>query len=205
MNTFKMIFYNLMGHTYIPKNIKNINEKKLLHISDTPIIFFRELRRLIANLSPDIIVHTGDLVDDIKLGIYNRFLSKYEYHVKSLINILESSSASSIYICVGNHDNVHIIKKYSKRSIIIDDIKKVYIFGDTASISHYPFKIIKNPSTYNFFGHDKSIGNDIVKDKIYLNGINSINILTEKTKRIFYLSYPYGIDDSRLMKRKIGL
>ncbi len=205
MNKFKMIHYNILRYVYIPESIKNIDEKKLLHISDTPICFFYSLKRLISELSPNVIIHTGDLVDDIKLGIYNNLLPKYEYHVKNIISILESSSASHIYICVGNHDNINSIRKYSKKSIIIEKLQTVELFDTDASLSHYPYEIIKNPSDFNFFGHDISLGSDIVKDKAYLNGISSINILTEKTKKIFYLPYPHGVDDSRLMKRKIGL
>lgn len=205
MKRFKMIYYNLLGHVYIPDNIKNTDEKKLLHISDTPINFFYALKHLIIELSPAIIIHTGDLVDNIKLGIYKGFAPKYDYHVKSIINILESSSAEYIYICVGNHDNSDIIKKYSKKSIIIDNTKIIDVFDTHATLSHYPYEIIKNPSNYNFFGHDISLGNDIINGKAYLNGVSSINILTEKTKKLFYLPYPYGVNDSRLMKGKIGL
>lgn len=205
MKRFKMIYYNLLGQVYIPDNIKNNDEKKLLHISDTPINFFYALKHLITELSPEIIIHTGDLVDNIKLGIYKGFAPKYDYHVKSIINILESSSASYIYICVGNHDDSDIIKKYCKRSTIIDNTKIIDIFDTNATLSHYPYEIIKSPSNYNFFGHDISLGSDIIKGKAYLNGVSSINILTEKTKKLFYLPYPYGVDDSRLMKGKIGL
>lgn len=205
MIRFKMIYYNLIGQVYIPDNIKNNDEKKLLHISDTPINFFYALKRLITELSPEIIIHTGDLVDNIKLGIYKGFASKYDYHVQSIINILESSSAAYIYICVGNHDDYSIIKKYCKRSIVIDNTKIVSIFDTHATLSHYPYEIIKNPSDYNFFGHDISLGNDIIKGKAYLNGVSSINILTEKTKKLYYLPYPSAVDDSRLMKGKIGL
>lgn len=205
MNKFLIIYYNLLGGVYIPNNLKNTNEKKLLHISDTPTCFFFTLKRIIKKISPEIIIHTGDLVDDIKLEIYKNSLTKYEYHAKKIINILESSNAKHIYICIGNHDNIDIIKKYSKRSIIIERMGVIDLFNTTASISHFPYEIIKNPSAYNFFGHDITLGSDIVKNRIYLNGINSINIITKDTKKIYYLPYPTIVDDSRLMKRKIGL
>ena len=205
MNKFKVLLYNIIGLTYIPESIVSIQESKLLHISDTPVIFFHQLKRIIKKLSPQIIIHTGDLVDDIKIGIYKNFLPKYEYHVKSIINILESSSASTVYISIGNHDNKDVIKKYAKRSVIIDDILKTQIFGASASISHYPMKIAKDPSRYNFFGHDITIRNDIVKNRVYLNGISSLNIITKDTRRVFHIPYPNNIDDSRLLKRKIGL
>ena len=39
----------------------------ILHISDTPSTMFPYLRRAIRRLRPAWVVHTGDLVDDIKL------------------------------------------------------------------------------------------------------------------------------------------
>ncbi len=205
MNKFLMMYYNVIGSVYIPETLKKLDEEKLLHISDTPICFFSTLKYIIKKISPEIIIHTGDLVDDIKLEIYRNSLSKYDYHVRNIISIMEASKAKEIYISIGNHDNIDVINKYCKRSTIIDKMDKTVIFGDAASISHFPYEIIKNPSTYNFYGHDISLKSDIVKDKIYFNGIKNINIITKNTKRIFYLPYPSIVDDARLMKRKIGL
>lgn len=201
----KMLYYNMMGYVHVPDSIKSIKEKKLLHISDTPVIFNSGLIKLLKDLSPDIIIHTGDMVDNIKLEIYKYQLPKYELHLKSIMDILESSEAEDIYICAGNHDNIELMRKYSKRSIIIEESLNIEIFNVKAALSHFPYKIIQKPADYNFFGHDISLGNDIVNNKVYLNGITNINILTSETKRLFYLPYPYGIDEARLMKKKIGL
>ena len=201
----KMLYCNIMGYVYVPSIVKNIKEETLLHISDTPVLFYNVLRRLLKELSPSIIIHTGDLVDNIKLEIYKGQLSRYEYHLKSLMHILEASDAKDIYICTGNHDDQDLMRKYSKRSIIIEESLSIEIFNATATLSHFPYKIMESPADYNFFGHDISLGNDMINNKAYLNGIQSINILTNETKRLFYLSYPHGINDERLMKRKIGL
>lgn len=205
MNKLLMMYYNLIGGVYIPSTLKDNKEKKLLHISDTPICFFGTLISIIKKINPEIIIHTGDLVDDIKLEIYKNSLSRYDYHVKKIISILESSNAKKIYITIGNHDNIEVIKKYSTKSIIVERIKVIDIFDSKATISHFPYEIIKSPSNYNFFGHDITLKSDIVKDRVYLNGIKNINVLTKDTKKIYYLPYPSGVDDSRLMKRKIGL
>lgn len=205
MKKFLLIYYSLLGRIYIPKSLKNTEEEKLLHISDTPICFFYPLEHLLKKISPEVIIHTGDLVDDVKLEIYKNSLSKYEYHAKKIISILESSNAKKIYICIGNHDNINIVKKHCKRSIIIEKFEIINVFDTTATISHFPYEIIKNPSTYNFFGHDITLRSDIVKNRAYFNGIKSINIITKESKKIFYLTYPITVDESRLLKRKIGL
>lgn len=194
-----------MGYVFIPERIRNIKEKKLLHISDTPTIFFDALKKLLNDLSPHIIIHTGDMVDNIKLEKYSYLLPKYEQHLKSIIDIIENSSAEKIYVCAGNHDNVEIMRKHLTRSIIIEDCSKVEVFNKQATLSHYPMKVVENSSDYNFFGHDISLRNDMINNKVYLNGISTINILTSETNRLFYLPYPKAIDDARLMKGKIGL
>lgn len=204
-NKWKFLYYSIMGYVFIPERIKSIKEKKLLHISDTPVIFFDALKKLLNELSPHIIIHTGDMVDNIKLEKYKHLLPKYEQHLKSIVDILENSSAESIYICSGNHDNVEVIKKHAKRSSIIEKCSKIEVFDRPATVSHYPMKVIENPSDYNFFGHDISLGNDMINNKVYLNGISTINILTSETNRLFYLPYPKYVDDARLMKGKIGL
>lgn len=201
----KMIFSGVMGSVYVPDSIKDINEKKLLHISDTPTIFFGALKKLLSEVSPNIIIHTGDMVDNIKLGLCKEQLPRYDHNLKIIMNILESSGAEKIYICEGNHDNIDIMHKYAGRSTIIQGLSNIEIFNVKSALSHYPYKIIQDPADYNFFGHDISLGNGIIDDKIYLNGISTINILTENSKKLFHLKYPHSIDEARLMKRKIGL
>jgi len=201
----KILYYGIMSYIYVPERIKNIQEKKLLHISDTPTIFFDTLKKLLNDLSPHIIIHTGDMVDNIKLEIYKHLLPKYEQHLKNIVDILENSSAEKIYICAGNHDNIEVIRKYIKRSSIVEECSKIEIFDKQATLSHYPMKVVENPSDYNFFGHDISLKNDMINNKVYLNGVSTINILTSETNRLFHLPYPKFVDDARLMKGKIGL
>ncbi|NLM42919.1 MAG: hypothetical protein GX201_02695 [Clostridiales bacterium] len=201
----KYLYYRIMGYVYVPELIKNIDEKKLVHISDTPVIFFEAVKKLLKDLSPNVIIHTGDMVDNIKLSVNKHQLPRYENHLQRIIQILESSSAEDIYMCVGNHDNYELMHKFAKRSIIVKYSTCVNIFNTKATISHYPLEIIKNPSDYNFFGHDISLGNDMVNNRVYLNGVLSINILTSETKKLFHLPYPISTNDARLLKGKIGL
>jgi hypothetical protein len=50
----------------------------ILHISDTPSTMFPYLRRAIRRLRPAWVVHTGDLVDDIKHLVKLNSLGKME-------------------------------------------------------------------------------------------------------------------------------
>ena len=46
----------------------------LLHVSDTPSVFYPDLARLLAAVRPRFVVHTGDLADEVKIrsGVLDR-------------------------------------------------------------------------------------------------------------------------------------
>jgi len=203
MEKIKLNLCWIFGRVYIPNNISGNTEKKILHISDTPLIFFSALEKLIKNTKPDYIIHTGDLVDNIKLSISPTKITEYEKGVKTLI--LESSSAQDIYITLGNHDNKEIVQNLSRRCILIEKSRIITIDSLQLKISHYAQEILKEPVKYNLFGHDVLINTKIENGKIFLNGIQSINIITTTTKQIFTLPYPLGTNDSRLGKFKFGM
>jgi predicted MPP superfamily phosphohydrolase len=205
MDSLLALIYKVTGSVYIPKELQSQNEGLIIHISDTPVCFFSPLQTLLRKLKPDYIIHTGDLVDNLKLQFSKTLLPRYERNLKLLMNIMESSTAKDIYIVPGNHDRVAAIKSLSTRSIIKEASSNINIEGINIRISHYSQDILSDPQEVNLFGHDLSLcsGND--NSKIFLNGITSINLITIKDKQVFKLLYPFGTDDMRLKRGKIGL
>lgn len=195
----------LSGYVYIPEELMKSKGKKLLHISDTPATFYPQLKRLLQKLKPDYIAHTGDLADNIKLEIYPRSLDIYDDSVKHLIKIMENSCAEEIYIALGNHDDLDTVKKYCKRSHIIDTAKNLLIQEHSFNISHYQYNVVESPAEYNLFGHDLSLKTIIEAESVFLNGITSINVIELASGICHCLCYPYGTDDMRLGRRKSGL
>ena len=63
----KRFFKRALGRVHLPEELKQTDEIILLHISDTPESIYPYLFKLIDNLAPDLIIHTGDLVDNFKL------------------------------------------------------------------------------------------------------------------------------------------
>lgn len=116
MNNIKQFFYYMIGRVPADLHEKELKGKKLLHISDTPSSFYGELARIIDILKPDYIVHTGDLVDDIKLELFPGSLPRYEREVNRLIKLLEQSSAERLYLALGNHDDASTVEKLCRRS-----------------------------------------------------------------------------------------
>lgn len=205
MEKVKELLYYLFGRVYITKDILSYNEDMLLHISDTPSNFYPGLRLLIKDLKPKYIIHTGDLVDNIKLELHPRKIDVYRKKVKLLINILENSTADEVYLVLGNHDDSDIVKKFSKRSIIVEKSSIINIDNSTYNVSHFSSEIIKAPAKYNLYGHDLSIPSKIDNDLVYLNGIDGINIIALRSERIFVLPYPLGTDDDRMCKTNVGI
>ncbi len=205
MEKFKVTFCRAIGSVYVPHTIKKRKDEIILHISDTPYSFFGALKNLINKINPEYIIHTGDLVDNIKLEFCHYSLFRYVKNMKTLLNILENSCAKKIYISLGNHDQKEKVEESSERIEIIEKSGNIKIGNINLKISHYVEEIQKEPLEYNLFGHDLTIKNKIEDAKVYLNGIQSINIINVKTGEVTKLPYPFGLDEDRLRKGKVGL
>lgn len=204
MKKVKELYSYMVGRVYIPDELLNSREGLLLHISDTPYSLFSGLKSLIKNLKPKYIVHTGDLVDNIKLEMYPYRTNEYRKKLNSLMKILEESTAKKVFITIGNHDKIDIVKELTKRSVIIDKVGLIDIENITFKISHYSKEVMSSPEEFNLFGHDMSKNTSKEENNIYLNGIAGINVIGLESKNIYILKYPYGTNEERMCKHNIG-
>jgi predicted phosphodiesterase len=205
MNNFKQLLYYMIGRVPVELNEDELKGKKLLHISDTPSSFFNELERLINILKPDYIVHTGDLVDNIKLELYPTSIERYERDAEKLIKLLEQSDAEKLYLALGNHDDEETVKRLCKRSHIIKGAQRICIEGLEIAIAHDPADLTHNPGDINLYGHNLEKESGISSGKVYLNGIVGINLVELEHMRYYTYPYPAGTDNHRLGRGKIGL
>lgn len=114
----------------IPSGVYEIKGKKLLHIGDTHSENYPYFKRLIELVSPDIILHTGDLADEVKAGRIPYTGYEYERKIRHILKTLEESGARVI-IVPGNNDIREVIERliptaevYAKNSVIeIDGIE----------------------------------------------------------------------------------
>lgn len=204
MLNLKRVVCDISGKIYIPEELQEHNERILIHISDTPVCLYPQLKRLIETIKPEYIIHTGDIVDNIKLELYPKAVSTYEKYVEKLACIMESSTAE-IIVALGNHDHGGIVKEYMKKSTIIEKSDNVEIEGLSFRISHFSEEILKAPADFNLYGHDLSLESGIIDGKLFFNGISNINIIGLDSRSSCFLKYPSGTDDARLGKVKIGL
>ncbi len=201
------LIYKVIGRIRIPSELKERKEEVVLHISDTPYSIFPALNNLILKLKPEYIIHTGDLIDNIKLELYPKSIDRYKLYLKNLMKILQKPFVKGIYISLGNHDDMNAILEYinlDKRITITKESRTININNKTIQYSHYLSKLSDIPNSIELYGHDTSVKEKYPENSIYLNGIESINIIMLTSAKIYKLQYPIGTDDARLKKGRVG-
>ncbi len=195
--------YLLRNKPYIPKEIKDEKGPILLHISDTPEESYNYVIKVIENINPQYIVHTGDIVDNIKLETRKSYLPLYEKGSKKFIDFIENYSATSYYV-MGNHDDINVVKTFLNKGIILGK-GVIEIEGKTFFVSHeYEKSNVK--VDYYLFGHSFDPFHYKKGNEIGLNGLISMNAIALSTGKIYQIEYPYGVNYYRKMERRsIGL
>jgi predicted MPP superfamily phosphohydrolase len=195
---YQSIWHYIRGRILVPDEIIKREEKILLHISDTPHTIFKAIDELIEMIQPEYIVHTGDLVDNLKLEIYPGLKIQYEKDVEDILRIISKSRIRS-YIALGNHDLETLVDRSGEKLSINKDMIEENIEGHMISINHY-FQPDSNGEIF-LYGHDAHQSNQDCD----LNGIFHIHVIFLKSMRVVRLKYPWGTKDQRMLKRKIGI
>ena len=197
---------SLFNYPYISKKLlKDIKGPIILHISDTPVDIYNYIYRVINILKPQYIIHTGDMADNIKLGIYKNRIDCYLKGVKKLIKELEKNKFAKIYYVMGNHDDYKIVSQLTESGTVLED-GILTINGCSISVSHYYKENSHNNTDFNLYGHSFEPGHYNENGTIGLNGLLNINIIDLSDKSVFHLEYPLNTDVSRGKKlKRIGL
>ncbi|MCF7935931.1 MAG: metallophosphoesterase [Synergistales bacterium] len=172
----------------------------LLHISDTPSTTFRALKRIIRAIQPAWIVHTGDLVDEVKLELHPHCIEDYTPRVRKLLAILEDSRAG-VFLVMGNHDNAATVRHLARRSTILTEPADLLLGGRRLRVAHYSEDILGREGEFNLYGHSDDLPSRVYTDRVLLNGLEHIHVIDTDSGHISYLSYPVGTDDQRMLKR----
>lgn len=205
MANFNKFFNAILGRSHIDSSLIQSNSPILLHISDTPSQFYPELNRIIKLLDPKYIVHTGDLADNLKTEISPSLFVQYQHEVKKLLSMLNSSNTDNIHLTMGNHDDYDFVDKHSGKLQIHDAVGELYINEAKFVFSHYSDYLKQKDADVYLFGHNPEAKTQVTDSGIYLNGINSINIINLDTLDVGFLKYPYGTDPARTKHRRIKI
>ena len=215
---FKWLLY-FTGNTVIPKEVIQREEKIILHITDTPYVINKALDKLIKAIKPEYLVHTGDLVDDIKLELHPGQEDEYMSKVRKLLGIMQSESVGQAYVVLGNHDSEKVMTVQSEIDSALVNEKdkhkgKLQITGKTMlwdiegvkiEAGHRFSELSEETADFKLFGHNIIPDSKYENGCCYLNGIEAISVIFLESKNLVRFKYPIGTNDYRQKKRKLGM
>lgn len=181
----------------LPAEFHNSDELKIMHISDTPEIIYSHIYKMLSYSRPDVIIHTGDLVDNLKLeNEGERLISAYQKKSAEFINNLEKLTSARIIYIPGNHDDLDIIKANKERSELLTEGSILELAGVKIGLAHYP-ENLPYDADINLYGHNEE---NFEGNNKYLNGILNINYILLPSKDDYRVSYPWIVDQGRQYK-----
>ena len=188
----------LLDRFYVLDEIRKKDEIKVLHISDTPANIYSFIFSAIDRLKPDYIIHTGDLVDNVKLGS-GASLTSYKKGLNDFLKRFGEIEWAEKYIVPGNHDDLKVIEEMAEEGICVyKEGTTIDIKGIKIGLAHYKEKLPDN-AAINLYGHDKTVVKN--SKNLYLNGLLDVNIIILPKKEVHKLSYPLQTDNGRQYKR----
>jgi predicted phosphodiesterase len=198
-NNFSNGFSDFKNRYKLPEEFHSSQELKIMHISDTPESIYPHIYKMLNYSQPDIIIHTGDLVDNLKLeNAGQEMIPLYQKKSAEFISNLEKLTSARIIYVPGNHDDLSIIKDNINRSEIMAEGTIIELDGVKIGLAHYPEKLPQG-AEINLFGHNSQ--KKFESKNKYLNGILNINYLLLPSKTDYKVNYPWTVEQGRQYKR----
>lgn len=136
----------------IPEEVLQATEGKLLHIGDTHSAHYPYVQWLIEQIKPNIILHTGDFSDEVKVGRSIGVREEYTRNVARLAQILKNSGAEKIYCVPGNNDLWEVLEQQLPFAKLLQPNSVVDIGGISCALGHTCFET-NAPAQWSFYGH----------------------------------------------------
>lgn len=187
--------------------VRSFERPYVLHISDTPSSSYRFIFRLVDQLKPKYLIHTGDMIDEIKLEIRPGRLPDYVLSFQKIIRLLEALPVEQIYLIPGNHDDLPSMRNSSQRCVILPERSWLELEGRSFFLTHQ-YEEVEVDADYYLFGHNlpEIAQNDPTSGPQKLNGIPAINIISLASGEVKKIPYPSGTDSARtVLLPRIGL
>jgi predicted phosphodiesterase len=172
-------------------------ETLVMHIGDTPESVYPFLESLIEEFRPEVIIHTGDLVDNVKLERRPDLKPAYEAGLRKLARILKGSGAR-LYIVPGNEDDPELLRRFFGENLI-EPGSVVEIGGKTFALGHCWRDVADKDADFKLYGHNFKV---IPKG---LNAVLGVNFIFLPSGKFVRVDYPVGTDTYRGYKLRRGL
>lgn len=132
-------------------DLTDFNGERILHIGDTYSDNYPYYRALIERVKPDIIIHTGDMADEVKVGRIPGTRYEYLSKIRVLLDIMKDSGARLI-IVPGNNDLPDEIAKIAPEAEIYPWNTEITLSGVPCRIGH-SVRRMDFDRAYSFYGH----------------------------------------------------
>lgn len=124
----------------------------MLHIGDTYSVNYPYYRKLIELVKPEIILHTGDMAEEVKVGRIPETAYEYLVKLEVLLGILRDSGAKRILLAPGNNDMPDEIERRMPSAEILKKDTVLSIDDRSYQIGHNGAKL-KKEADYTLYGH----------------------------------------------------
>ncbi len=189
------------GEAQSLREMRLMRDPWLLHVSDTPVSFYRPLKQLIRLLAPRAIIHTGDLADNVKIDLSPEDLPLYRRRVHTLGSFLDSPRT---YIVLGNHDNLREAARAFPQSTLFAKSRILSLEGVTFGISHRVEDLPERRADFYLYGHNDASPPEKIAD-LCRNGLEKIHCCNLRTGEWRFFDYPSYVRHARSRKFRIGL
>jgi hypothetical protein len=188
----------------LPVHLERARGRCLVHVSDTPSNFYGDLGKILDYLQPMCFVHTGDLVDDLKIAIRPGYGKLFRRRLKLLSEAVSPVPPAHIAIVIGNHDIEPDVRAAFPGALVFDEGARMSLCGLDVAVAHSLEELPIPPAAFNLFGHDVDVPPE-QEGSLFLNGVIGINVILLDSGSVEVVPYPVYVDDARCCRRKTGL
>jgi predicted phosphodiesterase len=103
-------------------------------------------------VKPDVIIHTGDMADEVKVGRMPEVRDEYIEKIAEMAEILNDSGAEKIYIVPGNNDLPDEISRLVPTAQMMKNSWRIEVDGIEGRVGHQVTSI-NYDKQWAFYGH----------------------------------------------------
>lgn len=180
-------------HYGIPEEILTRESGKVLHISDTTLACFDFFREMILTIRPQVILHTGDSVDEMKVGHADCSDADKETYRKGLVflgNVYREAGVKRIYITLGNNDIEEWIREAIPEAVIVPHGGIVTEYGQKFALAHAVPQFTSGQADYFCFGHTFHWDPYQPESGTALNGVRESHLILPEEGNMYTIPTP---------------
>jgi hypothetical protein len=138
------------GDLYVP-DLSEFTGERILHIGDTESASYPYYRRLFETIRPDVILHTGDIADEVKIGRHPEMLHEYTIKIKEMFETMRATGAR-IIVVIGNHDVADTVREIAPYAEVYEPGSEVTLSGVPCRLGHQVKEMVFDRK-YCMYGH----------------------------------------------------